>query len=168
MRRMPSAENHDHYMRIAIDLACGQIGRKEARPFGAVIVKDGEILGSGCNRAVLDNDPTAHAEIVAIRDACRKLQSHRLDGSVIYSSCEPCPMCLSAIYWAGIKKLYFGCSSQTAEQYGFGDSALYRELYAPSQSRQVKSVQLLEHEALRPFKEWTTAGGTPSIVADWK
>ena len=165
---MPSAGNHDRYMRIAIDLACSQIDRKEARPFGAVIVKDEEILGSGCNRAVLDSDPTAHAEIVAIREACRKLHSHRLDGSVMYSSCEPCPMCLSAIYWAGIKELYFGCSSQTAEQYGFGDSALYRELYAPSQSRQLKSVQLLEQEALRPFEEWTTAGGTPSIVADWK
>ncbi|HEY2362722.1 MAG TPA: nucleoside deaminase, partial [Candidatus Angelobacter sp.] len=126
------------------------------------------VLGAGCNRAVLDSDPTAHAEIVAIRDACRKLQSHRLDGSAMYSSCEPCPMCLSAMYWAGIKELYFGCSSQMAEQYGFGDRALYRELYAPSESRQLKSVQLLEHEALRAFEKWTTAGGTASIVADWK
>jgi guanine deaminase len=165
---MPSAGNHERYMRIAIDLACSEIGRKEARPFGAVIVKGEEILGSGCNRAVLDSDPTAHAEIVAIRDACRKLQSHRLDGSVMYSSCEPCPMCLSAMYWAGIKELYFGCSSQAAEQYGFGDRALYRELHVPGESRQLKSVQLLEHEALRAFEEWTAAGGTASIVADWK
>jgi tRNA(Arg) A34 adenosine deaminase TadA len=165
---MPSAGNHERYMRIAIDLACSELGRKEARPFGAVIVKGGQILGSGCNRAVLDSDPTAHAEIVAIRDACGKLQSHRLDGSVMYSSCEPCPMCLSAMYWAGIKELYFGCSSQVAEQYGFGDRALYRELYTPGESRQLKSVQLLEHEALRAFEEWTAAGGTASTVADWK
>lgn len=155
-------------MRIAIDLSGSQIGRKEGRPFGAVIVKEEEILGSGCNRAVLDSDPTAHAEIVAIREACRKLQCHRLDGSIMYSSCEPCPMCLSAMYWAGIKELYFGCSSQMAAQYGFGDRALYRELYMPSESRQLKSVQLLEHEALRAFEKWTTAGGTASIVADWK
>lgn len=165
---MSSAGDHQRYMRIAIDLACSEIGRKEGRPFGAVIVKGEEILGSGCNRAVLDSDPTAHAEIVAIRGACRKLQSHRLDGSVLYSSCEPCPMCLSAMYWAGIKELYFGCSAQMAEQYGFGDRALYRELDAPSEARQLKSVQLLEHEALRAFEEWGAAGGTASIVADWK
>jgi tRNA(Arg) A34 adenosine deaminase TadA len=165
---MSSAGDHERYMRIAIDLACSELGRKEGRPFGAVIVKGGEVLGSGCNRAVLDSDPTAHAEIVAIRAACRKLQSHRLDGSVMYSSCEPCPMCLSAIYWAGIKELYFGSSSQKAEQFGFGDRALYRELYMPGESRQLKSVQLLEHEALRAFEVWTTAGGTASMVADWK
>ena len=164
---MSSDGNHE-YMRIAIDLACSELGRKEGRPFGAVIVRGAEILSSGCNRAVLDSDPTAHAEIVAIRDACRKVQSHRLDGSVMYSSCEPCPMCLSALYWAGIKELYFGCSSQTAEQYGFGDRSLYRELCTPSESRQLKSVRLLEHEALRAFEQWTTAGGTASIVADWK
>ena len=165
---MSSAENHESYMRMAIGLACSELGRKEGRPFGAVIVRGAEVLGSGCNRAVLDSDPTAHAEIVAIRDACRKLQSHRLDGSVLYSSSEPCPMCLSAMYWAGIKQLYFGCSSQTAEQYGFGDRLLYRELCMPSESRQLKSVQLLEHEALRAFEQWTTAGGTASIVSDWK
>jgi len=165
---MSSAEKHARYMRIAIDLARSELGRKEGRPFGAVIVRDEEILGAGCNRAVLDSDPTAHAEIVAIRDACRKLQSHRLEGSVVYSSCEPCPMCLSAMYWAGIKELYFGCSSQIAEQYGFGDRALYRELYMPGESRQLKSVQLLEHEALRAFEAWTVAGGTTSMVADWK
>ena len=165
---MSSVGNHERYMRIAIDLACSQIGRKEGRPFGAVIVKGNEVLGSGCNRAVLDSDPTAHAEIVAIREACRKLQSHRLDGSVMYSSCEPCPMCLSAMYWAGIKELYFGCSSQIAEQYGFGDRALYRELDMAGESRQLKSVQLLEHEALRALEVWTTAGGTASMVADWK
>src|SRR5438270_8907453 len=155
-------------MRVAIELARSELGRKEGRPFGGVIVRGEEILGAGCNRAVLDSDPTAHAEIVAIRDACRKHQSHRLEGSVMYSSCEPCPMCLSAMYWAGIKELYFGCSSQMAEQYGFGDRALYRELYTPSQSRQHKSVQLLEHDALGAFEEWTMAGGTASIVADWK
>src|ERR1051325_10982168 len=161
---MPSAENHDRYMRMAIDLACSQIERKEARPFGAVIVKDEEILGSGCNRAVLDSDPTAHAEIVAIREACRKLQTHRLDGSVMYSSCEPCPMCLSALYWAGIKDLYFGCSSQIAAQYGFGDRALYHELGTAKESRVLKQAQLLEHEALRAFEKWASAGGTASSV----
>jgi guanine deaminase len=165
---MSSAGNHERYMRIAIDLACSELGRKEGRPFGAVIVKGEEVLGSGCNRAVLDSDPTAHAEIVAIREACRNLQSYRLDGSVMYSSCEPCPMCLSAMYWAGIKELYFGCSSQIAEQYGFGDRALYRELSMPGESRQLKSVQLLQHEALRAFEAWTTAGGTVSTVADWQ
>lgn len=165
---MSSAENHERYMRMAIELACSEIGRKEGRPFGAVIAKEGEVLGSGCNRAVLDNDPTAHAEIVAIRDACRKLQTHRLDGSVMYSSCEPCPMCLSALYWAGIKDLYFGCSSQIAAQYGFGDRALYRELSTEKESRVLKQAQLLEHEALRAFEQWAGAGGTASSVADWR
>jgi len=165
---MPSAGNHERYMRMAIELACSEIGRKEGRPFGAVIVKGDEVLGSGCNRAILDSDPTAHAEVVAIRDACRRLQSHRLDGSVMYSSCEPCPMCLSAMYWAGIKELYFGCSSQMAEQYGFGDRSLYRELGMARESRELKSVQLLEHEALRAFEGWGKAGGTASSVADWK
>ena len=165
---MASAEHHERYMRIAIDLACSEIGRKEGRPFGAVIVKGNEVLGSGCNRAVLDSDPTAHAEIVAIRDACRKIQSHRLDGSVMYCSCEPCPMCLSAMYWAGIKELYFGCSSEMAEQYGFGDRSLYRELSIAGESRQVKSVQLLEQEALSAFEGWVRAGGSASSLADWK
>ena len=165
---MSSAENHERYMRIAIDLACSEIGKKEGRPFGAVIVKDGKVLGSGSNRAILDNDPTAHAEIVAIRDACRKLQSYRLDGSVMYSSSEPCPMCLSAMYWAGIKELYFGCSSQTADHYGFGDRLLYGELCNAPESRQLNAVQLLEHEALRAFEAWVKAGGTAASVTDWK
>ena len=140
---MSAVGDHERYMRIAIDLACSQIGLKEGRPFGAVIVKGNEVLGSGCNRAVLDNDPTAHAEILAIRDACRKLQSHRLDGSVLYSSCEPCPMCLSAMYWAGIKELYFGCSSLVAEQYGFGDRALHSELCMASESRNLSRCKCL-------------------------
>ena len=165
---MLSAEDHSRYMRIAIDLACSGIGRKEGRPFGAVIVKGGDVLGSGSNRAILDGDPTSHAEIVAIREACRKVRSHRLDGSVLYSSCEPCPMCLGAMYWAGIKELYFGCSSQVAEQYGFGDRLLYGELCKATESRQLKSVQLLEHEAVRAFEGWTAAGGTADSLADWK
>ena len=165
---MSSAANHERYMRMAIDLACSEIDRTEGRPFGAVIVNDGKVLGSGANRAILDNDPTAHAEIVAIRDACRKLQSHRLDGSVMYSSCEPCPMCLSAMYWAGIKELYFGCSSQIADHYGFGDRLLHDELCKAPESRQVKSVQLLEQEAVRAFEAWVKAGGTADSVTDWK
>ena len=165
---MSSAENHERYMRMAIDLACSEIGRKEGRPFGAVIVKDGKVLGSGSNRAIFDNDPTAHAEIVAIRDACRKLQTYRLDGSVMYSSCEPCPMCLSAMYWAGIKELYFGTSSQIADHYGFGDRLLYGELCKPAESRELKAVQLLENEALAAFEAWVKAGGTVASVTDWK
>jgi guanine deaminase len=165
---MLSAAKYERYMRMAIELSYSEIRRKEGRPFGAVIVKGEQVLGSGVNRALLDNDPTAHAEIVAIRDACRRVQSHRLDGSTIYSSCEPCPMCLSAIYWAGIKELCFGCSSQVAEQFGFGDTLLYRELCIARQSRKLKSVQLLEHEALHTLEEWTHAGGSASILADWK
>jgi tRNA(Arg) A34 adenosine deaminase TadA len=153
---------------MAIDLACSEISRKEGRPFGAVIVKGGKVLGSGSNRAILDSDPTAHAEIVAIRDACRKVQSHRLDGSVMYSSCEPCPMCLSAMYWAGIKELYFGCSSQIADRYGFGDRLLHSELCKAAESRQLKAVQLLDQEAVRAFEAWVKAGGTAESVTDWK
>jgi len=163
-----AAEDHERYMRMAIQLAQSEIGRREGRPFGAVIVKDREVLGTGCNRALLDSDPTAHAEIIAIRDACRKAQSHRLDGSTLYSSCEPCPMCLGAIYWAGIKQLYFGCSSQTAEQFGFGDQQLYLELCTANPGRQVKSVQILEHEARHAFEAWMRMGGVPSSLADWR
>lgn len=162
------AAQHERFMRMAIELSYSEIHRKEGRPFGAVIVREQQVLASGFNRALIDHDPTAHAEIVAIRDACRRIQSYRLDGSIIYSSCEPCPMCLSAIYWAGIRELYFGCSSQASKQFGFGDVLLYRELCAERQSRQVKSVQLLENEALQAFEEWIKTGGTASSLADWK
>ncbi len=120
--------NNQHYtfMRMAIQLAQSQAGKPNGRPFGAVITMGGKILARGFNRTMIDRDPTAHAEIVAIRRACKKTAITDLEQCVIYASCQPCPMCLSAIYWSGIRTIYFGCSSAKAEQVGFGDKLFIR------------------------------------------
>jgi tRNA(Arg) A34 adenosine deaminase TadA len=115
------------YMRKAIDLAIENV-KNGGGPFGAVIVKNGEIVSTGVNRVTANNDPTAHAEVGAIRAACEKLGTFMLDGCEIYSSCEPCPMCLGAIYWAHIDRLYYGCNKSDAADAGFDDSFIYKEL----------------------------------------
>lgn len=123
-------------------------------PFGAVIARDGEIIATGVNRVTANHDPTAHAEVNAIREACRKLDTYDLRGCEIYSSCEPCPMCLGAIYWARLDKLYFGNDKKDASDIGFDDSFIYRELELPRGERHLKSEMLLEDEAIRAFLMW--------------
>jgi tRNA(Arg) A34 adenosine deaminase TadA len=123
-------------------------------PFGAVIVKDGIEIGKGHNRVVPDKDPTQHAEIVAIRDACRNIDSFDLSGSVLYTSCEPCPMCLAAIYWARIETVYYGNTREDAREIGFDDAFIYEELNREMEKRKVKCIQSHRTEAQKAFAWW--------------
>ena len=140
-------------MRKAIELAVENV-KNGGGPFGAVIVKNGEIVSTGVNRVTANNDPTAHAEVSAIRAACEKLGTFMLDGCEIYSSCEPCPMCLGAIYWAHIDRLYYGCNKSDAADAGFDDSFIYKELELDSSERRLKTEELLPDEAKAAFEAW--------------
>lgn len=147
-------DNNEKYMQMAIDLAVENV-KNGGGPFGAVIVKDGKVLATGVNRVTTNNDPTAHAEVTAIRNACSKLSTFDLEGSTIYSSCEPCPMCLGAIYWAHISHLYCGGTKDDAEAINFGDAFIYRELAKPYADRQLNPHFIMHEEALAPFCAWT-------------
>ena len=140
-------------MRQAIALAVENV-RNGGGPFGAVIVKDGKVVATGVNRVTLDNDPTAHAEVSAIRAACTRLGTFNLEGCVIYTSCEPCPMCLGAIYWAHIDKIYYGANQMDAAAVNFDDSFIYRELELKPENRHKPVENILHDEAQAPFNEW--------------
>lgn len=142
-------------MRRAISLAQNGMESNAGGPFGAVVVnRDGVIIGEGFNRVTSTNDPTAHAEIVAIREACRKLDSFQLEGCSVYTSCEPCPMCLAAIYWARPAKIFFACTREDAAEIGFDDQFIYEEIEKPFDERHLKIVNFLRDEALTIFKNW--------------
>ena len=140
-------------MKEAIRLSLENV-EKGGGPFGAVIVKNGEIISKGANAVILSNDPTAHAEVIAIRDAAKKLNSFDLSGCTIYTSCEPCPMCLGAIYWAHIDEIYFGNTKVDAKSIGFDDSFIYDEIEKSHPERKIKTSQLMQHEAFKAFKVW--------------
>ena len=140
-------------MKKAIDLSIKNI-KRHGGPFGAVIVKDGKVVASGVNKVTKKNDPTAHAEMTAIRKAAFKLKTFDLSGCEIFSSCEPCPMCLSAIYWAHINKIYYGNTQSDAKYIGFDDSFIYRELKLNPADRKVEMKQLLPDEAIHAFEDW--------------
>lgn len=142
------------FMREAIRLSIDSMRAGNGGPFGAVIVKDGKIIARGFNKVTSTNDPTAHAEVVAIREACKELNSFQLDGCEIYTSCEPCPMCLGAIYWARPAKMYFANTKQDAAAIGFDDQFIYEELDLPLTGRKLPAEQMLHEEALVAFKEW--------------
>jgi tRNA(Arg) A34 adenosine deaminase TadA len=144
----------EEFMREAIRQSKQGMDRKEGGPFGAIVVKDGNIVGRGNNRVLATNDPTAHAEVVAIRDACQNLGSFQLDDCEIYTSCEPCPMCLGAIYWARPKRVFFGCTRTDAADIEFDDDFIYKEMNVPLEHRQIPMIPLLREEALVVFKEW--------------
>lgn len=144
---------NEDFMHEAIHAAVDNV-HNGGGPFGAVIVKDGEIIARGVNRVTVNNDPTAHAEVMAIRAACQKLQTFDLSGMVIYSSCEPCPMCLGAIYWSHIDKLYYAGSQKDAAQAGFDDKFIYEEFDRPIASRRLHTEQILAEEGKAPFAEW--------------
>ena len=141
-------------MRAAIRLSIGKMRRGEGGPFGAVVVRRGKIVGRGWNRVTSSNDPTAHAEVTAIRDACRRLKTFRLDDCEIYASCEPCPMCLGAIYWARIGKIYYAGARPDAAAIGFDDDSICREMAKPAYRRKIPMQQFLRGEAMKVFKEW--------------
>ena len=145
-------------MQEAINVALEGM-RGKGGPFGAVVVKNGEVVGRGSNRVTNTNDPTAHAEVVAIRDACKNLESFQLDGCEIYTSCEPCPMCLGAIYWARPDKVYYACDKTDAAKSGFDDDFIYKEIKLPLQARKIPFTQMSREEALVIFKEWEELEG---------
>lgn len=140
-------------MREAISLSCESV-RQGGGPFGAVIVKDGKIVARGSNSVTLLNDPTAHAEMTAIRAACSAMKVFRLEGCELYTSCEPCPMCLSAIYWAGIRKIYFANTREDAKRIGFDDSFIYDQIPLAPSRRTVPSEEMMRAEALQAFRLW--------------
>ena len=142
------------FMARAIQLSLDNVLSGQGGPFGAVIVKDGGIIAEGVNRVTLRNDPTAHAEIVAIREACIRLSAFTLKDCEIYTSCEPCPMCLGAIYWARLRRIHFGNLAADASKIGFDDSFLYQEFAQPLPKRKIPMVQMMREQALSAFHAW--------------
>jgi guanine deaminase len=145
---------NEKFLREAIRLSIEKMELGEGGPFGAVIVKNDRIVGEGWNRVTSINDPTAHAEIVAIRDACSRLESFSLSGCEIYASCEPCPMCLGAIHWARLDALYFAATREDAAAGGFGDLDIYDQMLLPTTLRSIPTGQALREEARAAFDEW--------------
>lgn len=144
-------------MQMAIDLASENVKSGNGGPFGAVIVKDGEVIATGANNVTNFNDPTAHAEVTAIRNACKKLSSFQLDGCEIYSSCEPCPMCLGAIYWARPKALYFAADKHDAAEVGFDDSFIYEQIELDYNKRSLLTTIMPLATKKQPFIDWTNS-----------
>jgi len=144
----------ERHMRHAIRLSRERMLDGAGGPFAAVIVRDGDVLAEGWNRVTSTSDPTAHAEVVAIREACARLGDFSLEGAEIYTTCEPCPMCLAAIYWARISRVYYANSTADAERIGFDDARIYAELSLPTGARSLPSQRLLADEALAVFAEW--------------
>jgi guanine deaminase len=151
------AANPD-FMRRAIALALANV-REGGGPFGAVIARDGRIVAEGVNRVTATNDPTAHAEVVAIRAACGALGAFQLDGCDLYTTCEPCPMCLGAIYWARTARVFYACSAGDAAAAGFDDAFIYDELYLPHAEREIPMTQLMREESLPIFTAWKQSEG---------
>ncbi|MEM1138213.1 MAG: nucleoside deaminase [Bacteroidota bacterium] len=147
-------KNHDYFIEKAIALAKKSMLNGKGGPFGALVVKDDVIVGEGCNSVTSQNDPTAHAEVVAIRNACKNLDSFQLTGCIIYSSCEPCPMCLGAIYWARPEKLVFACTKEDAREAGFDDQFIYEEINLKFSERKIKTAQVGRKDALEVFQLW--------------
>jgi guanine deaminase len=146
------------FLRKAIEMAVDSV-RAGGGPFGALVVKDGVEISSGVNRVTLANDPTAHAEIVAIREACRRLGGFQLSGCDVYSSCEPCPMCLGALYWARPARVYYAATRDDAASAGFDDSLIYHQIAVPHAQRSIPMLHMMDEHAARPFAEWVSRPG---------
>lgn len=151
---MGSRSVHRRFLRRAIQLSIEKMQAGHGGPFGAVVVKGGRVVGEGSNRVTSTNDPTAHAEIVAIRQACSRLGTFRLAGCEIYSSCEPCPMCLAAIYWARLERLYYAADRHDAARVGFDDAHLWHQITLPPAQRSLSIVQDLRREAIVALEAW--------------
>jgi guanine deaminase len=150
---------HEQYLRRAIELAVQNVEQGRGGPFGAVIVRGGEIVAEAANHVTTLPDPTAHAEVLAIREAARKLGTHDLSGCTIYASCEPCPMCLGAIYWAHLDAVYFAAGRKDAAAAGFDDSFLYDEIPLPIERRSRPAIRLTDPESAAPFLAWGAKTG---------
>lgn len=147
-------EQHQEFMREAIRLSVKNVEEGIGGPFAAIVVREGEIISSGTNIVTTSNDPTAHAEIIAIRKACKLIDSFRLNGCIIYTTCEPCPMCLGAIYWARPAAVYYGNTQTDAAEIGFDDRFIYQELELPPKDRSIPQEQILQPEARQAFLLW--------------
>ena len=147
-------KTHKEYLSLAVEEALNGIRAQEGGPFGAVIVRGGQILGRGHNRVVCTNDPTAHAEITAIREACEKEKTPHLTGATLYTNFEPCPMCLAAVYWAHIRQIYYCSGREIAEKIGFMDRHLYEEFRRPAEQREMQSKQIQMPEMEHLLEEW--------------
>lgn len=158
---MENEKQHEEFMKMAIALSVKNVNENTGGPFGAVVVKDGKLVAGSANKVTSTNDPTAHAEVSAIRLACSKLDTFDLNGCVIYTSCEPCPMCLGAIYWAKIDTIYYANTKTDAENIGFSDKFIYEELDRPVEKRSLPVVQMMRDEALQAFKLW---GNSPLSI----
>jgi guanine deaminase len=145
---------HEDWMQEAIALSIGGVTRGEGGPFGAIVVKNGEIVGRGNNKVTTTKDPTAHAEVVAIRDACKNLGTFQLSGCIVYTSCEPCPMCLGAIYWARPDRVYFACTKADAAASGFDDQFIYDEIEKDFGDRKIPFEQIGQAAGLEAFRFW--------------
>lgn len=143
------------FMSRAIELARIGVENNAGGPFGCIVVNNGEIIGEGNNRVTSTNDPTAHAEVIAIRNACNALNAFQLDGCTIYTSCEPCPMCLGAIYWARPSRVFYACSREDAANIGFDDDFIYKELEKSNEERQMVLLSLMRDEAMEVFNNWS-------------
>jgi len=150
---------HNRFMARAIEIAIENVRLGRGGPFGALVVKDDKVIAEGANSVTATNDPTAHAEIVVIRKACAALTTFELHGCDIFSSCEPCPMCLGAIYWTRPQHVYFGSTAADAAQAGFDDSLIYTEILQPHGKRKINMVQIMGREALEPFRVWKNQPG---------
>ncbi len=148
------ANTPQDWMRQAIDLAIQNVRSERGGPFGALVVKEGQLIATGTNSVTASNDPTAHAEVLAIRNACRQLGTFQLSGCELYASCEPCPMCLGAIYWARPERFYFACGRDDAMAYGFADALIYDELGRPPEGRTIRGHALLIEEGIVAFEDW--------------
>ena len=147
------------FMARAIQLSIDNVRSGRGGPFGTVIVKEGNVIAEAANQVTATNDPTAHAEVLAIRFACQKLNCFELRGCDLYTSCEPCPMCLAAIYWARIDKVYFGNLAADAAKIGFDDSAIYAEIIQPHSQREIPMIPMMREEALAAFRAWENNPG---------
>ena len=145
----------EKFMKEAVKAAIHGMNNNHGGPFGCVVVKDDQIIGVGFNKVTSTNDPTAHAEILAIRAACQHLNSFQLEGCVIYTSCEPCPMCLGAIYWARPDRVYYGCTHLDAAKIGFDDEFIYKEIALPLSDRSISFKQVGHKMALESFQKWS-------------
>ncbi|MGI9532753.1 nucleoside deaminase [Lutimonas sp.] len=149
-----TVSNHSSFMEQAIETAIKGVLSNDGGPFGCVIVKDGKIIGTGNNKVTSTNDPTAHAEIIAIREACKHLNSFQLDGCILYTSCEPCPMCFGAIYWARPEKVFYACDKTDAAKIGFDDDFIYKELDLKLSNRSIPFEQINKENAMKAFNAW--------------
>ncbi len=154
MEKTEFTQQDREFMQMAIDLSIESVANGGG-PFGAVIVRNGDVIATGSNRVTKSCDPTAHAEVSAIREACTKEQNFKLEGCTCYTSCEPCPMCLSALYWAGISRIVYGNTKEDAKAINFDDSFIYDEIAKPYEQRKIPCQNLMRKEALAGFRAWS-------------